>query len=115
MKITATNSEFLNDIYEELENKVELEKITQKVQGSKGDAVTYLAVANLTVTSLGVLFTYLRYLESQKNHYIHYRYKEDTGEKTRELKFDNLSKSELDVKLKNIQDRVDELELFHIG
>jgi len=116
MRITASNSKILSDIYRDLKDKnIEIEKITKDVEGAKGDVVTYLSIASLGVSSLGTLFTYLRYLESQKNHYIHYRYKEDAEAEVRELKFANLSQKEVDKKLKNIQDNLDKLELIDIG
>ena len=116
MKITAENSVILNEVYEGLEDKgFEVEKETINVDGVKGDVTLYLSIGNFVIASFGTFITYLRYLETQKNHYIHYRYKDDAEEETRELKFDNLSKKELDEKLKNIQDNFDNLELIHIG
>ncbi len=116
MKITASNSQILNDIYNNLKDKdIEVEKVTKEVEGAKGDVVTYLAIGNLAVSSVGTFFVYLRYLESQRKHYIHYRYKEDAGEEVRELKFDNLTQTEVEAKLKNIQDNIEKLDFLHIS
>jgi len=116
MKITATNTVILNEVLEGLESKgFEVQPITENVEGVKGDVTLYLSIGSFAIASLGTFITYLRYLETQKNHYIHYRYKDDVGEEVRELKFDNLTQKEVDEKLKNIQDNFDKLELFQIG
>lgn len=116
MRITATNALILNEVYEELEDKgFEVKKVTKDIEGAKGDMTLYLSIGGFVIASLGTFIAYLRYLETQKNHYIHYRYKDDVGEEVRELKFDNLTQKEVDEKLKNIQDNFDKLELFHIG
>ena len=116
MKITASNSQILRNIEKDLkEQNIDIELITEEVEGAKGDVATYINIASLGVTTAGTIIAYLSYLQTQKKHYIHYKYKDDANINPKELKFDNLTQAELDEKIKNIQDDFDKLESFAVS
>lgn len=115
MKITASSSQILKNIQTDLEEQsiyVELGK--KDVAGAKGDVATYINLANLAVASGSAVVGYLAYLITQKNHYVHYRYKDDVDIHPKELKFDNLSKLERDEVIKNLQDKFEQLDFIHV-
>ena len=113
MKITASNSQILRNIEKDLKKQnIDIELITEEVEGAKGDVATYINIASTTV---GPIIAYLAYLQTQKKHYIHYKYKDDVDINPKDLKFDNLTQAELDEKIKNIQDDFDKLESFAVS
>ena len=94
MRIVSDDPKLLDEIYNDLNNKkMEIEKGTKKLDGAYGDISIYIDIANLTLVTIGTLFTYLSYRQSQKNNYIHFKYKENYNNGI-ELKFENLSKEE---------------------
>jgi len=113
MIITADNPQVLQEMHLKLDEQgASLDKSMKNVEGGKGDIVAYLA---LGVSSLGLVLQYLSYLQTQSKHYIYYKYKDSVETEVHELRFDNLTKEELNEKIKNIQDDFDKLEKFHIG
>ncbi|CAA6819342.1 MAG: Unknown protein [uncultured Sulfurovum sp.] len=113
MNVTADNPQILQEMYLKLDEQgIKLHKSVQKIEGAKGDIVAYLA---LGVSSLGLVLQYLSYLQTQKKHSLFYKYKDSVDTEVHELRFDNLTKEELNEKIKNIQDDFDKLEKFHIG
>lgn len=116
MRITASNTQILNEILEELEEQnISAKMVYAEVEGVKGDVATYISLAGLGVSMIGTLITYLTYLQNQKSAYIHYRYKDDVETEVQELKLNNLTPQQLEEKIKNIQDDFDKLELLDIG
>ena len=113
MRIISDNSKLLNEVFNDLERKkFKSKKGTKKLDGAMGDITTYIALASLTVSSISTLLAYLTYRLTQKNNYIHFKYKDGI-----EVKFDNLSKDELKTKELQIRDDIanNKLEFITIG
>jgi len=113
MKIQSDNPQLLDEIYNDLGRKnIESEKVQKKIDGAMGDVTVYIALAAFGMQTIDVFINYLTYRLSQKNNYIHFKYKDGI-----EVKFDNLSKEEL--KKKELQIRQDiadnKLEFIYIG
>lgn len=113
MKIKSDNPLLLDEIYNELKRKnIQSDKITEKIDGAMGDVTTYIALAALGVQTIDLFINYLSYRQSQKNNYLHFKYKDGI-----EVKFNNLSKDEL--KTKELQIRKDiadnKIEFIDIG
>ena len=113
MKIISENPQLLDEVYNDLNRKsIESEKGTKKIEGAMGDVTAYIALAAFGMQTIDVFINYLSYRLSQKNNYIHFKYKNGL-----EVKFDNLSKEEL--KKKELQIRQDiadnKLEFIYIG
>lgn len=116
MIITADNPQILESIHSDLNKQnIKAELAFKDIDGTKGDIPTYINLATLGVTTVGTVIGYLSYLQTQKNHYIHYKYKDDVDVNPRELKFDNLTVEERDKKIKNIQNNFDKLEFLHVS
>jgi len=113
VKIISDNSKLLDEIFNDLNRKqIEIQKGTKKLDGAMGDVATYINIANLTLATITTFLTYLSYRRSQKNNYIHFKYRDGL-----EVKFDNLSKEEF--KKKELQIREDivnnKLEYIFVG
>jgi len=113
MQIISDNPQLLDEISNELDRKnIESQKVKKKIDGAMGDVTVYIALATLGMQTIDVFINYLSYRQSQKNNYIHFKYKDGL-----EVKFDNLSKD--DLKKKELQIRKDiadnKLEFIYIG
>ena len=111
MKLTSENSQLLNEIYSDLKRKkIPSKKITKEIEGAMGEITTYLEFASLALDFIDTLITYLRYRESQRKNYLHFKYIDGL-----EFKWDNLSKEERDIQIKKLKDDFVKLEYIHIG
>jgi len=111
MKVISNNSKLLDEIYNDLEKKnIETNKVTKKVEGAMGDITTYISLGVLGLDTIAIFLNYLTFRQNQKKNYLHFKYKNGL-----EIKFDNLSKLERDLKIKKIEIDFSQLEYIHIG
>ena len=113
MKIISQNPQLLDEIYNDLNKKnIQSQKATKKIEGAMGDVTTYISLASLGIDTIGILLTYLSFRQSQKNNFLHFKYKDGI-----EVKLENLSQDELNVKKEMLREDIknDKLEFIYIG
>jgi len=114
MKILSDDAKLLDVMHNELKRKkLDNYKKTEKKEGAYGDIATYIDLANLTLASIGILFTYLSYRQNQKNNFVHFKYKPQYNDGI-ELKFENLTKEERTKKEHQLKDDILEKKLEYI-
>ncbi len=115
MKIISKNSQLLDEIYNDLNRKnIESEKGTKKIDGAMGDVTVFIALSALGMQTIDVFINYLSYRQSQKNNFVHFKYKEEYNGGI-EVKLENLTKDEVIAKKEQLRDDINNNKLDYIN
>ena len=115
MQILSDNPQLLDKIYHDFERKnIDSKRGSKKIDGAMGDVTVYISLAALGMQAIDVLINYLSYRQSQKNNFVHFKYKEEYNGGI-EVKLENLTKDELGAKKEKLRDDINNNKFDYIN